>query len=184
MHAPACASNFSVDAPMHWLVLCLPFKQFELALVISENIGGEADLCNAPSHVSEMCLLQIHSVKRVVCCPSADRKSNMQYMRAIFVSEEQGKDAQDTMGDLMSKHTKKSEKRSHGPRMIGLAGSDIGKVPPVHLVTISSLERLLFASSLVKRPRCVSELRTGMQSTYAVLMQILLCTICSVAYSD
>lgn len=85
---------------------------------------------------NQNCVLQIRSVEGVVCSSSADRKSNMQYMRAIFVSEEQGKDAQDTMGDLMSKHTKKSEKRSHGPRMIGLAGSDIGKVIPVHLVTI------------------------------------------------
>ena len=60
----------------------------------------------------------------------------MQYMRALFVSEEQGQEAQDKMGDLMSKHTKKSEKRSHGPRMIGLAGSDIGKVVSLHQFTV------------------------------------------------
>ncbi|EIE23411.1 hypothetical protein COCSUDRAFT_62946 [Coccomyxa subellipsoidea C-169] len=57
-----------------------------------------------------------------------DRKSNMQYMRALFVSEEAGEEAQGKMGDLMSKHTKKSERRSHGPRMVGLAGSEISKI--------------------------------------------------------
>ncbi len=61
-------------------------------------------------------------------CAGPDRKSNMQYMRALFVSEEAGEEAQGKMGDLMSKHTKKSERRSHGPRMVGLAGSEVSKV--------------------------------------------------------
>ena len=58
----------------------------------------------------------------------ADRKSNMQYMRALFVTEEPGKDAQDKMGDLLGKHQKRTERRSHGPRMVGLAGSEVAKV--------------------------------------------------------
>ncbi len=63
-----------------------------------------------------------------VGCICADRKSNMQYMRALFVSEESSEEAQEKMGELLGKHQKKTERRSHGPRMIGLAGSEVAKV--------------------------------------------------------
>ncbi|CAL8472278.1 g11820 [Coccomyxa elongata] len=57
-----------------------------------------------------------------------DRRSNMQYMRALFVIEEPSEEAQEKMGDLLGKHQKKTERRSHGPRMIGLAGSEVAKI--------------------------------------------------------
>lgn len=61
-------------------------------------------------------------------CVTADRKSNMQYMHALFVSEERGDEVPEKMGQLLSKHQKTSERRSHGPRMMGLSGPGIAKV--------------------------------------------------------
>lgn len=64
-------------------------------------------------------------------CVPADRKSNMQYMRALFVSEEPEQDIPEKMSGLLKKHTAHSERRSHGPRIVGLAGSDVTKASPV-----------------------------------------------------
>ena len=58
----------------------------------------------------------------------ADRKSNMQYMRALFVSEEPQQDAPDKMSGLLQDFKAKSERRSHGPRILGLTGPDVTKV--------------------------------------------------------
>ena len=58
----------------------------------------------------------------------ADRKSNMQYMRALFVSEEPEKDAPEKMAGLLSDYKIQSERRKKGPRILGLTGSDVTKV--------------------------------------------------------
>ena len=58
----------------------------------------------------------------------ADRKSNMQYMRALFVSEEPQQDAPEKMSGLLQDFKAKSERRSHGPRILGLTGPDVTKV--------------------------------------------------------
>ena len=58
----------------------------------------------------------------------ADRKSNMQYMKALFVSEEPHQDAPKKMSGLLQDFKSQSERRSHGPRILGLTGPDVTKV--------------------------------------------------------
>ena len=52
----------------------------------------------------------------------------MQYMRALFVSEEPQQDAPEKMSGLLQDFKAKSERRSHGPRILGLTGPDVTKV--------------------------------------------------------
>ena len=52
----------------------------------------------------------------------------MQYMRALFVSEEPEKDAPEKMAGLLSDYKIQSERRKKGPRILGLTGSDVTKV--------------------------------------------------------
>ena len=76
----------------------------------------------------------------------ADRKSNMQYMRALFVSEEPEEDVPEKMSGLLSDFKIQSERRKKGPRILGLTGSDVTKVspgapyicPPSHCTAVGS----------------------------------------------
>ena len=52
----------------------------------------------------------------------------MQYMRALFVSEEPEEDVPEKMSDLLSNFKLQSERRKKGPRILGLTGSDVTKV--------------------------------------------------------
>ena len=55
----------------------------------------------------------------------------MQYMRALFVSEEPEQDAPEKMAGLLSSYKVQSERRSHGLRLLGLTGSDVTKARSV-----------------------------------------------------
>ena len=57
----------------------------------------------------------------------------MQYMRALFMSEEPEHDAPEKMAGLLSNFKVQSERRNHGPRILGLTGSDVTKARS-HLV--------------------------------------------------
>lgn len=52
----------------------------------------------------------------------------MQYMRALFVSEESEKEVPEKMAGLLSEYKIQSERRKKGPRILGLTGSDVTKV--------------------------------------------------------
>lgn len=49
----------------------------------------------------------------------------MQYMKALFVSEEPDQDAPEKMADLLDKYEKKTSRAS---RIIGLTGPDVNAV--------------------------------------------------------
>ena len=53
----------------------------------------------------------------------------MQYMKALFVSEEPDQDAPEKMADLLDKYEKKTSRAS---RIIGLTGPDVNAVSPLH----------------------------------------------------
>ena len=60
----------------------------------------------------------------------ADRKSNLQSIRALFVSEEPDQDAPGKMGELLEKYENKSSRPS---RIIGLTGPSVNQVRAVQL---------------------------------------------------
>lgn len=62
----------------------------------------------------------------------------MQYMRALFVSEEPEQDAPEKMAGLLSSFKVQSERRSHGPRILGLTGTDVTKARSVLMPSLGS----------------------------------------------
>ncbi len=102
----------------------------------------------------------------------------MQYMRALFVSEEPEKDVPEKMSGLLKDTKIQSERRKKGPRILGLSGSDVTKVcfgaPKISCQT-TAYNRTL---DLRRSPHSSTPLSLWVQSAISVTLLLHLRQIC------